>query len=222
MPHPHLVYVADPMCSWCWGFSPVIDAIRARFGERLPIRLILGGLRPGTTEPMHERAKRTTREHWEHVHEASGQPFDFAFFEREGFVYDTEPSSRAVVVARRGGMGLGLDYLKAAQRAFYAENRDVTQAAVLGEIAREVGLDPQDFLEAFGSEDARQETWTDFAIAQRAGIRGFPTLLGGAAEGGEYGIVTQGFQLAERIMPVLDRWLDLIERGSGPEAGAAP
>ncbi len=33
MPHPHLVYVADPMCSWCWGFSPVIDAIRERFGS---------------------------------------------------------------------------------------------------------------------------------------------------------------------------------------------
>jgi putative protein-disulfide isomerase len=23
----HLVYFADPMCSWCYGFSPVIAAL---------------------------------------------------------------------------------------------------------------------------------------------------------------------------------------------------
>jgi len=98
---PHLIYFADPMCSWCWGFAPVIEAIRQRFGDALPIRLMMGGLRPGTTKPLDEAGKRTIREHWEHVHEATGQPFDFRFFEREGFIYDTEPASRAVVVVRR-------------------------------------------------------------------------------------------------------------------------
>jgi putative protein-disulfide isomerase len=211
MPRPHLIYLADPMCSWCWGFSPVVDAIRARFGDALPIRLILGGLRPGTTEPMHEKAKRSTREHWEHVHQASGQPFDFGFFAREDFVYDTEPASRAVVVARRSGLGLAC--LEAVHRAFYAENRDVTQVEVLAEIAAAIGLDREGFLAAFGSDGAREETWTDFAIAQKAGIRGFPTLLGGVAEEGEYGIVTQGFQPAQRILPVLERWLEATRQG---------
>jgi putative protein-disulfide isomerase len=131
---PHLVYFADPMCSWCWGFSPVIDAIRDRFGSDLPIRLITGGLRPGTTKPMDEAARRTTREHWEHVHDASGQPFDFTFFEREGYVYDTEPSARAVVVVRKISMDRALDLLKRIQLAFYAYNRDVTDEIVLAEL----------------------------------------------------------------------------------------
>ena len=65
---------------------------------------------------------------------------------------------------------------------------------MLGEIAREVGLGRETFLADLASEAAQQETWTDFAIAQRAGIRGFPTLLGGAAEGGRIRLVTQGFQ----------------------------
>jgi putative protein-disulfide isomerase len=83
----------------------VIEAVRHRFGDALPIRLMMGGLRPGTTKPLDEVGRRTIREHWEHVHEASGQPFDFRFFERERFVYDTEPASRAVVVVRRSGAG---------------------------------------------------------------------------------------------------------------------
>ncbi|MDH5427723.1 MAG: DsbA family protein, partial [Nitrospirota bacterium] len=28
MMSPTLIYVADPMCSWCWGFSPVLEEIR--------------------------------------------------------------------------------------------------------------------------------------------------------------------------------------------------
>lgn len=80
MTNPHLIYFADPMCSWCWGFSPVIDSVADEFGSSLPIRLVLGGLRPGTTEPLTQNSKRDIRQHWEHVKEASGQAFDFGFF----------------------------------------------------------------------------------------------------------------------------------------------
>src|SRR4051812_50036772 len=73
MAGPHLIYFVDPMCSWCWGFAPVIEAIRQRFGDALPIRLIVGGLRPGTTKPLDEAGKRTSHETWEPAHQATGQ-----------------------------------------------------------------------------------------------------------------------------------------------------
>lgn len=207
MAGPHLVYFADPMCSWCWGFSPMIGAIRERFGAALPVRLILGGLRPGTTEPMDEAWKTRTSEHWLHVQEASGQPFDFAFFEREGFVYDTEPACRAAVLARRRGMEEGLLMLEAAHRAFYAENRDVTQAEVLADLAAGLGFDRAEFLTSLAEESLRGETWQDFAISQQSGVTGFPTLIAGTGEDGEYALVTQGFQPAARILPALEEWL---------------
>lgn len=204
----NLIYVADPMCSWCWGFSPVVSAIRQRFGDALPIRLILGGLRPGTTKPLDEAGKTGMRAHWEHVHEASAQPFDFGFFDRTGFVYDTEPASRATVIVRRTGMERALVFLSAVHAAFYAQNRDVTQEDVLADLATQAGFDREEFVGAFRSDEAKQETWTDFAIAQRAGITGFPTLLAGSGEGAEYGIVTQGYQPQERIVQTLERWLE--------------
>lgn len=112
MAGPHLIYIADPICSWCWGFSPVIQAIQQCFADTLQIRLVMGGLRPQTTKPMDEAAKRKTRLHWEQVHAASGQPFDYAFFERHGFVYDTDPAARAVVVVRHSSMEKALDTLR--------------------------------------------------------------------------------------------------------------
>jgi putative protein-disulfide isomerase len=165
---------------------------------------------------MTEAAKRSTRGHWEHVRDASGQPFDMAFFDRESFVYDTEPASRAVVVVRRGGTGPALAYLKAVQHAFYAKNRDVTDPDVLADVANEAGFGRDGFPDEIRSEEARQETWTDFAISQKAGITGFPTLLAAPRQGAEYGIVTQGYQPPERIVPVLDRWLEAVRASPAP------
>src|SRR5471030_2068591 len=91
MAAPHLIYFSDPMCSWCYGFSPVIEDIRRTFGRALPIRVVMGGLRPGTETPMTEEAELEIADHWTHVHEATGLPFNGAGMSRPGFVYDTVP-----------------------------------------------------------------------------------------------------------------------------------
>lgn len=210
MVEPHLIYFADPMCSWCYGFSPVIDQIRQAYGRALPIRVVMGGLRPGTDTPMTDEAKRQIAGHWTHVHEASGLPFDPAVLDREGFIYDTDPAARAVVVVRREGEDLAARYLSAAQRAFYAENRDVTSGEVLADLAVALGLDREAFLEAWASEEAKQETWRDYAISQRAGVTGFPTLVGGPNEQGAYGVVTRGYAPADQVLAVLGDWISGI------------
>ena len=96
----HFVYFADPMCSWCYGFGPVMAELRRRFEGRLGLRLVMGGLRAGNTEPMRDKDREYIRGAWARVGEASGQPFDNAFFERASFTYDTEPACRAVVAMR--------------------------------------------------------------------------------------------------------------------------
>jgi putative protein-disulfide isomerase len=207
MDGPHLIYFADPMCSWCYGFSPVIDQVRQAYGRALPIRVVLGGLRPGTDTPMTDESKRSIIGHWDHVHEASGLPFDPSVLDRQGFVYDTDPAARAVVVARREGEELAVRYLAAAQRAFYAEARDITSAEVLGDLAESFGLERAAFLEAWGSEQAKAETWRDYATSQRAGVTGFPTLVGGPNEQGVYGVVTRGYAPGEQVLAVLRDWI---------------
>ncbi len=207
---PHLIYFADPMCSWCYGFSPVLDQIRRAYGDALPVRVVMGGLRPGTDTPMTAEAKASVAGHWVHVHEASGLPFDPAVLDREGFIYDTDPAARAVVVVRRAGEDVAARYLAAAQRAFYAENRDVTSGAVLADLAEEFGLERAAFLEAWGSEEAKQETWRDYAMSQNAGVTGFPTLVGGPNAEGVYGVVTRGYAPGEQVLGVLRNWIASI------------
>jgi putative protein-disulfide isomerase len=210
MTSPHLIYFSDPMCSWCYGFSPVIEQIRANFGRALPIRVIMGGLRPGTETPMTEEAKMEVGEHWVNVHEATGLPFNGAGMSAPGFIYDTDPAARAVVVARRDGEEMAAQFLGRTQRAFYAEGRDVTTPETLGEIAEELGFEREPFLADWATDEAKQETWRDYAISQRAGVTGFPTLVAGPNEEGVYGVVTRGFAAGDQVVAVLKEWLERI------------
>jgi putative protein-disulfide isomerase len=220
MPTPHLIYFADPMCSWCYGFAPVMDEIRRAFGRSLPVRVVMGGLRPGTETPMTEAAKLEIAGHWRHVQDATGLAFDPGGMAREGFVYDTDPAARAVVVVRHDGEELAAAYLSRTQRAFYAEGRDVTSGETLADLAVELGLDRHRFLEAWTSEDAKDETWRDYAISQRAGVTGFPTLVAGPNDEGVYGVVTRGFAPGDQVLMVLRDWMARIT--SAAEVGSSP
>ena len=202
-----LLYFADPMCSWCWGFSPVITAIGDHHGEDLPIRPMMGGLRPGPQAPMDDEIKQEIRDHWEHVKTATGQAFDFAFFERDAFVYDTEPACRAVVAARAQGLTQGLAMLARLHRAFYAENRDVTDTDMVIELAEDEGLERDLFADVFQSDAARNATEADFHIAHRLGIRGFPTLLAGTEKDG-FALVTTGYQPHDALAGPIAQWLE--------------
>ena len=156
---------------------------------------------------MDEAAKSSIYEHWNHVLAASGQPFDLHFFEREGFVYDTEPAARAVVVVRQHGMAKAVAYLNLVQRVFYAENKDVTGDEILADLVGGVGDDGATFLRDFRSDGTKTETWNDFAIVQRTGITSFPSLIIGIGEGPAYSAVSLGYQSEDRMIPPLEIWL---------------
>jgi len=201
-----MIYIADPMCSWCYGFHPVISALAERFAAELPLRLMMGGLRAGNREAMGAADKDYVREAWTRVGAATGQPFDMSFFAREDFTYDTEPACRAVVAVRRMQPALALPFMARLQQAFYAENRDMTASEEIAGVAEEAGLAQGDFADVFAAPATRNETFRDFLTAQELGIRGFPTLIAGSRAKG-YALVTNGYRPLEDLLGPLERWL---------------
>ena len=200
-----ILFVADPMCSWCWGFSPVIAAIDEATRDRAAITLVVGGLRPGTTESMDDAMKATIRHHWEEVGRASGQPFSFDFFGRDGFVYDTEPACRAAVTVRQLEPEATLPYFAALHRAFYVDGEDTTDPATLGRLAEEFGVDAEAFAEAFASDELARATAEDFQFSRHLGVSGFPTVVVNDRQG--YALLTVGFRPFEALQPDLEAWL---------------
>lgn len=200
-----LLYVMDPMCSWCWGFAPVAEALIAQARTAgVPARLVPGGLRSGSSA-LDASTRRYILEHWQAVAEATGQAFRFEGAMPDGFVYDTEPACRALVAARELDAERAWPLLAAIQRAFYEQGVDVTRAPQLVELAEQVGFDRARFVEAFSSPDTRTATAADFSWVQDLGIAGFPTLL--AERNGQLALLTNGYQPLERLQPLLGRWL---------------
>ena len=206
-----LLYVMDPMCSWCWGFAPVLESLAEQAAAAgVPLQLVVGGLRRDRIA-VDAAARVRYLGYWQAVNASTGQLFNFEAGLPEGFVYDTEPACRALVTARQLDPESALPLAKLIQQAFYTEGVDVTQAGELVRLAEQAGIPRIVFAEAFDSPAAHAATAADFAWVQDLGIAGFPTLL--AERDGQLALLTNGYQPLESLAPLLGRWLERATHG---------
>ena len=146
------------------GLRPGRRALsRQAAADGVAFHLVAGGLRAGHGAALDPNTRGYILGHWQTVQQTTGQPFRFDDALPEGFVYDTEPACRALVAARSLDEESAWPLVRAIQRAFYAEGRDVTQAAVLADLAEAVGIPRIEFAAVFDSGEARDATAADFA-----------------------------------------------------------
>jgi putative protein-disulfide isomerase len=200
-----LLYIADPMCSWCWGFAPVIEKIDQSFD--IPVRVIVGGLRPGSRAEPLDRVRPMLEHHWAQVGAASGQPFDVEALNRTDWMYDTLVPDTAVVVMRSTAPDEALRFLAVVQRAFYADVIDVTDPDVYRDLVVGFPVDPDEFVAAIRSPEMQAVAEQDFREAQWIGVTGFPTLL--LRDGATTIPLSLGYapfeQVAERIDGIMEK-----------------
>ena len=216
-----LILVADPMCSWCYGFGKEVTALRQAV-PGLELQIVVGGLRPGETAVMPKPQRVARLEHWSRVEAASGLPFNReAFLANDNLVYDTEPACRAVVTARRLAPTVDqLVILRSIQHAFYADGRDITKGEVLADVAAAAlsklgfATTPDEFLKAWQSAEAVAETGNDFLQARRWGVSSFPSLL--LEDGEKLYSLAPGYmdaaQLISRVRTVAGSRIDMMAR----------
>jgi putative protein-disulfide isomerase len=200
-----ILYFGDPMCSWCWGFAPVLNAIEKKFGDEAPVSVIVGGLHAYDNFPMSKTYKANIRHHWEDVNKATGAIFDYKFFNRDGFVLDTEPACRAVVTARLMNKSILIPFYKSISRSFYSENKDTTDLKQFKSLAEEVGLDFVDFSKIYNQLKTKENTRNDFNFTKKIGVTGFPTVI--IKEDEKMALLTAGYQSFQNIEPKIEAWL---------------
>ena len=201
-----LIYFADPMCSWCWGFSPIINKITSKIRKRVGVRYIMGGLRPYTKKIMTSELREYIIGHWHNVYKKSGQNIDFGFKIGEGFVYDTEPPSRAVVTVREINKDLEFKVLSEIQKSFYVDIQDITKCSVLADIVANFGIEKALFLELFNSDELKALTKKDFNSSQAFGVRSFPTLI--SRVGKKLEVVCEGYQSFQNLESKLKSFIN--------------
>ncbi len=168
----------DPMCSWCWGFAPVIEQLRETRSDKYVFSLVVGGLRTKGDMVWEKSSKGYLKGHWEQVAKRTGQSFSNVLFEKDNFEYDTYPACKAVVTVRElWGDEKSFDYFHCLQKAFYDEGRDITKLDVLSELLVETGGDVRSFRDFYHSSRAELLMQHDFAKARSMGANAFPSVV---------------------------------------------
>ena len=192
-----LFYVADPMCSWCWGFSSTIAEIERQLRPEVTLQLVLGGLAPDSEAPMDAATKRYVQEAWSAVEAQTGATFDHSFWERCEPRRSTWPACRAVIAAADRGR----EMFNAIQRAYYTEARDPSDRGTLVDLGEELGFDRLDFRQAIDAPETHARLEADLALRNELGISGFPSLA--IERDGEKSAIVSGWSTLEHVRMVL-------------------
>ncbi|MEZ6967776.1 DsbA family protein [Aeromonas sp. S11(2024)] len=180
-----LHYVYDPLCGWCYGAAPLLQAAATIAG--LKIELHAGGLWMGSRrQPMGEALRDYVRPHDQRIEALTGQHFGERYFNelllREGRLLDSEPPIRAVLAVTALG-GDGLVMLHRIQQSHYRDGIWIGEPAFLATLAAEQGISAEEFQQVYLQAPLLQHLADSQGWMKRLGGQGYPTL--GIERGGK-------------------------------------
>ncbi len=176
-----LFYIHDPMCSWCWGYRPTWQKLKAALPGNIQVKNLLGGLAADNDQPMPAEMQQTIAGHWQNIQSMLGTEFNFDFWNQCSPRRDTYKASRAVVTAAE--QGLEEEMITAIQRAYYLRAMNPSEADTLVQLATELGMDAADFRLDLVAADTDTKFRQQIHQARRLGIRSFPSLVLTTADG---------------------------------------
>lgn len=174
-----LHYIYDPMCGWCYGAEPLIEAARAV----TRIEAHAGGMMMGAQRrPVTPELRRYVNEADQRIAHLSGQPFGAAYkdglLNDAGAVLDSEPPITAILAAEQVA-SRGLELLARLQKAHYVEGRRVAERPVLADLAADIGIDRDAFERAYddlAGPATKEHVVATRTLMNRLGATGYPSL----------------------------------------------
>ncbi|MFV0480387.1 MAG: DsbA family protein [Campylobacteraceae bacterium] len=177
-----IIYAGDPMCSWCYGASNVVSDLQKYCDEHdIKFSIYVGGLRVGAAEEWNAEFKSFLKNEWQKISEKTSMPFGYSLFDKETFLYNTEPACRAVVSAKKilidNNSKLLCEFFLSIQEHFYIDNFDPKETEFYRSICENFGLDFKEFVTVFESDEIKKATKEEFFKCGSLGVRGFPSFV---------------------------------------------
>ncbi|SDY59251.1 putative protein-disulfide isomerase [Collimonas sp. OK242] len=177
---PVLHYIYDPMCGWCYGAAPLLQAAGEVAGLR--IELHGGGMMTGSNrKQVSTQLRNYVMQHDHRIAAITGQQFGDDYFNGllldTAAVLDSGPPTTAILAADASA-GRGLAMLERIQAAHYVQGLRVAETALLRTLATEIGIDAALFDNKFaelGGAATQAHIVASRALLARVGGQGFPT-----------------------------------------------
>ncbi len=208
-----ILYAYDPLCGWCYGFSPVIKALHDQFHDRVEFTVLSGGMVIGDRAGIIRQKAPYIEWAYKDVEEATGIKFGEAFFSKLFFndkaVFNSEKPSVAMSVFKHALPAKAVEFSGVLQRAIYVDGIDLQDDNAYPALVKPFGLDGNKFVEDMNSAEMKEFTWSEFAVVNQLGVRGFPTVF--YRKGDQLTQLSRGFRDLESMKVLVERLLEMPE-----------
>ncbi|KID58789.1 hypothetical protein JF50_02710 [Pseudoalteromonas luteoviolacea] len=170
------VYVMDPMCAWCYGFQPELEAFLSQHPSA-QIEWIMGGLAPDNTEPMAQSLRETIASYWHQIEQRTQVSFNHDYWHQNTPYRSTYQACRAVIVAQNMRENSAEAMSKAIQSAYYQQATNPSLDATLAACAVSIGLEEASFLCLLNSPDTENQLQQHLVLTRQLQVSGFPALF---------------------------------------------
>jgi putative protein-disulfide isomerase len=213
MANASLIYVHDPMCSWCFGFSKSLQTLLDELPADIKVKRLLGGLAPDSDEPMSEATRNMVRQNWQRIQQAiPGVLFNYDFWNNCEPRRSTYPACRAVIAARQQGDDFDDLMTRQIHQAYYQQARNPSDDSTLIELADEIGLDQQAFSDDLATKETQQRLLEEISLSTSLGVNGFPSLV--MEYNGRYELIQTNYTKADSMLSQINAVLSRLDSDS--------
>ncbi len=178
---PSLLYIYDPLCGWCYGFSPVMEKLYESLNDKLHFEVYSGGMmlgsRSGTINEVAPYIKTAYKTVEQRTGVVFGEPFLKGMLEPGTAILNSEKPCIALTAFKSYLPKRAVEFAHVLQGALYKDGKDLNQDTTYPDLVTPFGINPIEFVEKLNSSDFKRKTNEEFKIVSELGVSGFPTVL---------------------------------------------
>jgi len=203
-----IYYVYDPLCSWCYGFSPVIKKIKNAYKDQFDFKVISGGMQSGERKQPVSAIRDYLKAAYKNVTEKTGVEFGEKFMtvlEEGSRMLDSIPPSIALSIVKDLKPEEALNFAASIQEAIYYDGFNWNSVKAYFPYLKQYDIDPEDFKRKFEDPIYKEKTLEDFKLAANFGVTGFPSVI--LKKEDKYYLIAQGFVPFEKLNATVEQIL---------------
>ncbi len=169
-----LTVYSDVLCPWCYNGAVRLARIKEEFGDIVEIQWKCFLLRPYPEPKSFEKFRRYTQTWMRPAEQPDAGEFRVWSTDAPPPSHSVPPNVAVKAAARQRGFER---YHLPLMRAYFYENRDVTDPDTIVAVAEECGLDIDRFLVDLKDESVGREVVADHQEAIERGVTGVPAVV---------------------------------------------
>ena len=205
--NPKIIFVTDPMCSWCWGMADSIKETHEKYKDKIELDLMLGGTNAASTDFVGEYGKKFLFRLWQEIHETTGKEFGFKL--PQSYVHNSLLPCLAIELLKVEDLDKAFDLLYELQSLFFVKGLNINDMSLLLEALSNYGVTKEKGALELRQSKLEERVRFQFENSRSFGTTVLPNIL--FDDGKRYRLLLGGYADCEVIENTL---LQLNERGN--------